>query len=194
MKILQICPPHLSDVATLLWEIQKSHFQQYSYILLIISDYLLIIWLSPKKTNCNPLAHPTWKCHHTNLWTAKRFHLTEGLLYSFKCWRLWREPAVGCHWRLWKEPVLMCGNWIIRQATSQQVFRVTTFCINTHFQCFSTLISRIVHHAIYWNSAHDATSHCRKTEHVHINTRAPPVACPRHGTNAMQITGSTKHQ
>jgi len=37
MKILQVCPPHLSDVATLAWEIQKSHFQQYySYILLII--------------------------------------------------------------------------------------------------------------------------------------------------------------
>ena len=37
MKILQVCPPHLSDVATLPWEIQKSHFQQYySYILLVI--------------------------------------------------------------------------------------------------------------------------------------------------------------
>ena len=28
-EMLQICPPHLSDVATLPWEIQKSHFQQY---------------------------------------------------------------------------------------------------------------------------------------------------------------------
>jgi len=28
MKISQICPPHLSDVATLPWEIQKSHFQR----------------------------------------------------------------------------------------------------------------------------------------------------------------------
>jgi len=36
-EILQICPPHVSDVATLPWEIQKSHFQQYySYTLLII--------------------------------------------------------------------------------------------------------------------------------------------------------------
>jgi len=27
MKILQVCPPHLSDVATLPWEIQKkNHF------------------------------------------------------------------------------------------------------------------------------------------------------------------------
>jgi len=29
MKILQICPPHLSDVATLPWEIQKVILQQY---------------------------------------------------------------------------------------------------------------------------------------------------------------------
>jgi len=34
-EILQICPSHLSDVAT--WEIQKSYFRQrYSYDLLII--------------------------------------------------------------------------------------------------------------------------------------------------------------
>jgi len=26
MNILHICPPHLSDVATLLWEIQKKSF------------------------------------------------------------------------------------------------------------------------------------------------------------------------
>jgi len=37
MKILQVCPPHLSDVATLPREIKKSHFQHYySYIILII--------------------------------------------------------------------------------------------------------------------------------------------------------------
>ena len=37
MKILRDCLLHMSDVATLPWEIQKSHFHQYySYILLII--------------------------------------------------------------------------------------------------------------------------------------------------------------
>jgi len=36
-EILQSCPTHLSYVASLPWEIKKSHFQQYySYILLII--------------------------------------------------------------------------------------------------------------------------------------------------------------
>jgi len=58
---------------------------------------VLFIHTSQKKTNCNPLGHPTWKYHHTNLWNAKLFHLTEGLLRSFKRWRLRREPVVGCH-------------------------------------------------------------------------------------------------
>jgi len=70
----------------------------------------------------------------------KVFHLTEGLLRSFKRWKLWREPVVGCRRSLWKEPVMMCGNWNARLAVSKQVFRVTTFCINTSFQFFSTPI------------------------------------------------------
>ena len=37
MNILQICPPRLSDVATIPWEIQRSHFQLYY---LCTSDYL----------------------------------------------------------------------------------------------------------------------------------------------------------
>ena len=41
----------------------------------------------------------------------------------------------------------MCDNWNVRQAVSQQVFRVTTFCINTCLLSFSTLVIRIVHHA-----------------------------------------------
>ena len=142
MKILQVCPPHLSDVATLPWDIQKIIFN------CIIHTYFWLFMLSQKKTNCNPLAHPAWKCHNTNLWIAKFFRLIEGLLCSFKRWRLWREQVVGCHRWLWKEPVVVCGNWNVRQAMSQQVFRVTTFCINTCFQSFSTLFSHVVHHAV----------------------------------------------
>ena len=54
----------------------------------------------------------------------------------------------SCHRWLCKEPVVLCGNWNARQAMSQQVFRVTTFCISTRFQSFSSLVSRIVHHAV----------------------------------------------
>ena len=124
---------HLTPVrcSTLPREIQKGHFQQYySYLLLII--YVI----SEKKTNCNPVDHHTWKCHHTNLWNAKLFHLTKSLLRYLKCW-----------W-LWKEPVVMCGNWNARQATSQQVFKLTTICMDACFQSFSPLINRVVHHAV----------------------------------------------
>ena len=53
-----------------------SHFTYYN----ISHTYFWLITLSQKKTNYIPLADPTWKCHHTNLWIAKLFHLTEGLL------------------------------------------------------------------------------------------------------------------
>jgi len=144
MKVLQVCPPHLSDagLATVPWEIQKVIFNS------IIHTYFWVFMLSQKKTNCDPPAHHTWKCHHTNLWIPKLFHLTEGLLHSFKCWKLWKEPVAGCRRWLWKEPVVMCGNWNVRQAVPQLVFRVTILCINTWFQSFSTLISHILHHTV----------------------------------------------
>ena len=40
MNILHICPPHLSDVATLLWEIQKKVVFQQHYSAISDSDYL----------------------------------------------------------------------------------------------------------------------------------------------------------
>jgi len=141
-KILQVCPPHLSDVATIPWIIQKVIFNS------IIHTYFWLFMLSQKKSNCNPPADPTWQCHHTNLWIAKLFHLTQGLLRSFKSWKLRKEPFVGCCQWLWKELVVTCSNWNVRQAMSQQVFKVTTLCINTCFQSFSTLISRIVRHSV----------------------------------------------
>jgi len=39
----------------------------------IIHTYFWLFTLSHKKTICNPLAYPTWKYHHTNLWIAKHF-------------------------------------------------------------------------------------------------------------------------
>jgi len=141
---------NLTDLSTS--PVRYSHFtlgnpkKSYSTVLFIHRPYFWLITLSQKKTNYNPFANPIWKtltCELQNF-----FHLTEGLLCSFKRWRLWKEPVVGCRRWLWKEPVVMCGNWNARQATSQQVFRVTTFCNNTCFQSFSTLISRMVHHAV----------------------------------------------
>jgi len=45
------------------------------------------------------------------------------------------------HLWLWKEPVVMCENRNVRQTTSQQVFKLTTFCTDTCFQSFSPLIN-----------------------------------------------------
>jgi len=44
MKTLQICPRNLSDVATLSWEIQKSHFSTLLFI------YFRLFTLAQKKT------------------------------------------------------------------------------------------------------------------------------------------------
>jgi len=74
------------------------------------------------------------------------------MLHSSKCWWLWKQPVVGWHWWLRKEPVLMCGNWNVGQATSQQVFKVTTLYTDTCFQSFSPLINCIVHHDVLKSS------------------------------------------
>ena len=42
----------------------------------------------------------------------------------------------------------MCGKWNARQTTLQQMFKVTTFCTDTCFQSFLSLINCIVHHAL----------------------------------------------
>ena len=60
MKISQICPPHLSDVATLPWEIQKKSFSAVLFVHTF--DYLRYL----KRKLTNPLDNPTWKCHHAS--------------------------------------------------------------------------------------------------------------------------------
>jgi len=57
------------------------------------------------------------KCHRTTSWNAELIHLMEGILFpSRRCW-------------LSKEPVVLCGNLNVRQATSQQLYEVATFCM-----------------------------------------------------------------
>jgi len=143
MKILEVCPPHLSDVATLPCEVRIKWFSTVLFI--HTSDYLS--YLRRKQTVIH-LPTPPKNATAVTCKLQNFIHLTEGLLRSFKRWRLWREPVVGCRRWLWKEPLVMCGNWNVRQATSQQVFRVIAFCTDTCFQSFSILISRIVHHAV----------------------------------------------
>jgi len=74
MKILQVCPPHLSDVATLPWEIQKSHCQQY----IVNSQHLR------RKQTAIHLPTPPENVTTLTCELQKLFHLTEGMLRSFK--------------------------------------------------------------------------------------------------------------
>ena len=70
------------------------------------------------------------------------------MLHSSKPWWFLKKPVVGWHWWLWKELVVVCGKWNVRQATLQQMFKVTTYCTGTCFQSFLPLINCIIHHAL----------------------------------------------
>jgi len=100
-EILQVYPPHLSYVATLPWEIQKSHFQQYySNILLIISVI--------SEENKLPLHLPTPSENVTTLTCElqKLFSSDWRFVAFFQTLELWKEPVVDCRRWLCKEPVV----------------------------------------------------------------------------------------
>jgi len=79
--------------------------------------------------------------------------------------------------------------WCVASGMSQQVFRVTTFCINTCFQTFfDTEHSTPRCAEIQPMSQQAAATSCSMSVSIH----APPVACPMHSTRAMQIIGSTE--
>jgi len=134
---LSDCPPYMSDVATVPWEIQKS----FSTVLFIhTSDYLrylrrkqTVIHLPTQSENVTTL---TCELQNFFIWLKVCCVLSDGGCERSQLWVVIGGLDV------------MCGNWNVRQAMSQQVFRVTTFCINACFLSFSTLISRIVHHAV----------------------------------------------
>ena len=98
-------------------------------------------------------------------------YLTEVMLHSSKRWWLWKKPVVGWHWWLWKRPVVMCGKWNVRQATLQQMFKVTTFCTDTCFQSFSPLINCIIHYALLKFSPCRSASATRPYRGLVLNTR-----------------------
>jgi len=125
-EILHTCPPHLLDVATIPCKSKKSSLK---VLFTYTSDYLHHL---RRKQTVTHLPTPP-----ENVTT-----LTCEMQYFSSDWSL-----VACWW-LWKEPVVMCGNWTVRQATSQQAFIVTTFCVDTCSHSFSPLISRIVHHSL----------------------------------------------
>ena len=120
---------------------KKVIFQQYYpyiHIIYVISvENKLLPLYPPHLKNVTPLP---CKMHNIFIWLK--------VCGSSKSWWIWNEPVVGWHWWLWKELVVMCGKWNVRQATLQQMLKVTTFCTNTCFQSFLPLINCIIHHAL----------------------------------------------
>ena len=113
----------------------------------IIHTYFWLFMLPHKKTIYNPLAHPTWKCQHTNLWIAKllmwlKVCCVHSNVRGSEKSQLWVVGGSEKN-RLWCVATRMSG-----MQCHSIVFRVTTFCVCTCFQSFSTLISRTLHHAV----------------------------------------------
>ena len=128
MKILQVCPSHLSDVATLPLKSKKSFST------------------SQKKTNCSPLAQMT---PPENVTTLTRellnfFIWLKRLVALFQTSKAVKTASCGLSSVALKESVVMCGNWKVRHASVQN----DHLCVITCFQSFSTLISRIIHYAV----------------------------------------------
>jgi len=156
-------------------ENKKNHFQQhYSY-------NLLIIYVVSHENNVTTLT-----CEMQNF----SFHPNEGLLRSFECWWLWEELVVGWHRWLWKEPVVMCSNWSVRQAPSQQVFKASTFCMDTCFQSFLPLIGRLVHYAVLKFSPIEAAATSLNRS---VSIHALRSSCSVSQTHYFGYTDNAKH-
>ena len=110
---------------------KKVIFQQYYpfiQIIYVISEENKLLPLYPPHLKMSP--HYLVKCTtFSSDWRYVRFS---------ERWWIWNEPVVCWHWWLWKELVVVCGKWNVRQATLQQMFKVTTFCTGTCFVFFAT--------------------------------------------------------
>jgi len=125
--------PHLSSVASLLCEVQKKSF------LSALSDYLLCLRIKRTVTVTVNLPTTSEQCNRTTMWNAELVHVIESTLFSSKCWWLWKEPVVVYGKMRW-----MPG----KQRHTQQVFKVTTFYMDTRWQSLSPLINRMFDHAL----------------------------------------------
>jgi len=105
------------------------------------SDYLR--YLRRKQTVIH--LPSTWKCHRTE---CKTFSSDWSFIAFFQTWEALKRASCRLSSVAMKKSVVMCGNWHVRQAVSQQMFRATTFGVSKCFQSFSTLISYIVHRAV----------------------------------------------
>jgi len=136
------CPPRLSDVATVPWEIDEKSFSTVLFI--HTSDYLH--YLTRKQSN--PLAHPTWNittltCELQNFFIRLKLCCVLSDVGGSEKSQLWVVVGGSEKNQLLRVAAEMSG-----KPVSLQVFRLTTVCVNSCFQSFSTSFSRVVHHTV----------------------------------------------
>jgi len=184
-KSLTHCPPRLSDVAAVPWEIEKVIFNS------IVHTYFWLFTLSHKKTICNPLAHPpknviTLTCELQNFFIWLKVCCVLSDVGGFEKTQLWVVIGGSEKNLLWCVAAVMSGKQC-HSKCSEWPPSALIHASSLFRQCTVTQYTMPC-----WNSAHIATSRCRKPQHVHINTCTSPVVCPRRSTGAMQVIGSTK--
>jgi len=152
-------PPGLWLVTCRLTTKNRDQLRNHTFgnrVLATFTFLLLIIYvraLSQKKTICNPLAHPTWKCTTLTCEMPNFFYLTEGLhstcifrtcvfhpcrfvpafsvlAFSSTCiFSAPAQPTVSKHWRL--SAILMASN--VTETNSEKIvteIRRTRLCCN----------------------------------------------------------------
>ena len=98
MNILQIFPPHLSDVAIIPWEIQESHFQQYySYIRVLLitqctQGHYVQTYVKNINTPCLQEVVPSVRCLQRVFMCAK---LTLRVSLTASAWRRRRAASAN---------------------------------------------------------------------------------------------------
>jgi len=156
MKILQVCPPHLSDVATIPWIIQKVIFNS------IIHTYFWLFMLSQMKSNCNPPADPTTlTCELQNFFIWLKVCCVLSKVGSSEKSHLWVVVSGSEKNWLWCVATGMSGKQCHSKCSKWPPYALIH--ASSLFRHWSVALYAI----LCWNSVHVATSSCRKPQHVH---------------------------
>jgi len=106
---------------------------------------------------------------------CKSFHLTEGLLRSWKCWWLWKKPVVGCIGGSEKN---QCDVWKLECQSSNVTASVEwppSALMHTSNPFHHWSVASFT--TLCWNLAHIATSHCCNSSVSQTGTRYTCSSC-----------------
>jgi len=153
MKFLQVCPPHLSDEATVPWKIKKIIFNS------IIYTHFWLFMISQKKTNCNPLPTPlenvtTLTCELQNFFIWLKVCCVLSNAGSSEKSQLWVVVGGSKKNQLWCVATRMSGKQCHSKCSKWPPCVSSSLFWHWSVAWYTTLC---------WNSAHVATSRCLNT-------------------------------